>query len=166
MEPARRTKSLFGPRRPPRLERVFQCFDSPVYFITICTSARQKRLACPEVDLAFRSFAERGMAEKGIAVGRYVIMPDHIHLFVRLPRDQRLSQWARLLKTHLAQSVVIPPPSRERPMWQRGFFDHLMRSGESYGEKWEYVRGNPVRAGLVSTAEEWPFQGEIHRIEF
>jgi putative transposase len=50
-------------------------------------------------------------------------------------------------------------------IWQPGFFDHLLRTDESYGQKWEYVRMNPVRTGLVSTPEEWPYQGEIVRIE-
>ena len=44
---------------------------------------------------------------------------------------------------------------------QRGFFDHLLRSAESYGQKWNYVRENPVRAGLVEKAEDWPYAGEI-----
>ena len=46
--------------------------------------------------------------------------------------------------------------------WQAGFFDHVLRNGESYGEKWNYVRMNPVRAGLVEQVEEWPYSGEIH----
>jgi hypothetical protein len=37
-----------------------------------------------------------------------------------------------------------------------------MRSSESYAERWEYVRCNPVRAGLVSKPDDWPYQGEIH----
>ena len=45
------------------------------------------------------------------------------------------------------------------------FFDHLIRHGESYAQKWEYVRQNPVRAGLVHLADEWPWQGEIVRLE-
>ena len=45
--------------------------------------------------------------------------------------------------------------------WQRGFFDHVMRNAESYSEKWHYVGENPVRAGLVARAENWPYQGEI-----
>jgi len=43
-------------------------------------------------------------------------------------------------------------------------FDHLIRSTESYVQKWDYVRENPVRAGLVSRREDWPFQGEIVEI--
>lgn len=42
--------------------------------------------------------------------------------------------------------------------WQEGCFDRLLRSDESLSDKWEYLRQNPVRAGLVSTPEEWPYQ--------
>jgi hypothetical protein len=45
------------------------------------------------------------------------------------------------------------------------FFDHLIRHSESYAEKWEYVRQNPVRARLVKDPDEWPWQGEIVRLE-
>jgi len=38
------------------------------------------------------------------------------------------------------------------------------RSAESYGEKWNYVRDNPVRAGLVSMADEWKYAGEIETL--
>ena len=47
------------------------------------------------------------------------------------------------------------------PIWQRGFFDHLLRSEESYAQKWDYVRGNPVRAQLVEKVEDWPVRGRI-----
>jgi len=40
-------------------------------------------------------------------------------------------------------------------------FDHILRSAESYAEKWAYVVANPVRAGLVREGETWPWQGEI-----
>lgn len=47
------------------------------------------------------------------------------------------------------------------PLWQPEFFEHLMRSDESRSEKWRYVRDNPVRAGLMFEAGEWPFEGWI-----
>ena len=50
---------------------------------------------------------------------------------------------------------------RRHALWQPGFFDHLLRGDESYAEKWEYVRGNPVRHGLVRCAEHWKYQGEV-----
>lgn len=87
-------------------------------------------------------------------------MPDHIHLFVCGPDDHFvLGRWIGALKQMLAKAVR----SRltQDPMWQRGFFDHVLRSDESFSEKWDYVFNNPVRAGLVSNPEDWPYAGEI-----
>jgi putative transposase len=52
------------------------------------------------------------------------------------------------------------------PHWQKDFFDHVMRSEESYEQKWNYVVLNPLRAGLVERSEDWPFQGEIVPLRF
>jgi REP element-mobilizing transposase RayT len=104
-------------------------------------------------------FAKLGK-QRGIALGRYVIMPDHVHLFVRGSIDFVLTQWTRMLKRRLSKAISAPAPH-----WRAGFFDHLIRHSESYSEKWEYVRQNPVRAGLVNDADAWPWQGEIARLE-
>jgi putative transposase len=160
--PARRIK-----QRPPRLGIVFQREHAPLYLITFNTLFRQRILAQPAVHDSFRHYAQRGV-ERGAAVGRYVIMPDHVHLFVRMGGDVRLTDWVRLLKQCLGkalQSVGLQPVRMAgmtlRSFWQPGFFDHLLRRDESYREKWDYVWRNPVRAGLVARAEEWPYQGEI-----
>ena len=41
--------------------------------------------------------------------------------------------------------------------WQRKFFDHRLRRDESLAEKFEYICRNPVRAGLITQGEEWPY---------
>jgi hypothetical protein len=41
--------------------------------------------------------------------------------------------------------------------WQDGFFDHRLRSRQEADECWRYIRQNPVRAGLVTTEDEWPW---------
>ena len=87
-------------------------------------------------------------------------MPDHVHLFVRGDDSFVLSRWVGGLK--LAMSVAV---AKQQRLWQPGFFDHVLRSSESYAEKWNYVRENPVRAGLVDHAADWPYQGEIVVIE-
>ena len=94
-----------------------------------------------------------------VAVGRYVIMPDHVHLFVCGGIDFILSWWIGLLKQCLAKAAA-ETRAGDKP-WQEGFFDHKLRSDESISQKWDYVRENPVRAGLVSHADDWPYQGEI-----
>jgi len=104
----------------------------------------------------------RATSEFNVAVGRYVIMPDHLHFFVR--GDQRfiLSKWVKGLKRAIMDAF---PREQRRSFWQPGFFDHLLRNDESYAQKWEYVRQNPVRAGLAESAEDWPYQGEIVYID-
>lgn len=127
--------------------------------MTFNTWHRRQLLASAEVHLQLVEFARKG-EPRGIAIGRYVIMPDHIHLFARGDYEFVLTQWMRLLKRDLSKAISAPPPH-----WQKGFFDHLIRHSESYSEKWHNVRQNPVRAGFASDAEDWPYQGELVRLE-
>jgi len=145
------------PRLPPRLAWVFA--RNPLYFVTFCTNRRRKILLSSAVDVSFREFGIRAYDDHNIAVGRYVIMPDHLHLFVCGPGDFQLGRWVGTLKQFLARRILIG--QSVEPFWQRGFFDHVLRNDESYGKKWDYVRANPVRAGYVGNAEEWPYSGEI-----
>ncbi len=125
----------FG-QRPPRLERLFQTYQYPVYFVTFCTHARKSWLACVEVHEAFGRFAERAR-DFDIAVGRYVIMPDHVHLFVRGGPDFILGKWIGSLKQCLAKAAGCL--KSDGLIWQEGFFDHTLRGDESMTEKWNYV---------------------------
>jgi putative transposase len=120
------------------------------------------------VHIAFRTYCERA-GEFHIGVGRYVIMPDHVHLFVCFGAGSTvtLSGWMKGLKHHL-DGVLLSVGARPIRVlgqklisfWQPGFHDHLLRSDESYAEKWQYVFENPVRAGLVRRAEDWPYAGD------
>jgi putative transposase len=141
----------------------FQCFEQPVYLITFVTHKRQRWLAAPAVHEAFLAFADRAYDGFGIAVGRYVIMPDHVHLLVCGGRGFEPGPWIGSLKQFLARSAQRRLSDGQ--IWQEGSFDHLLRSDESLAEKWEYVRNNPAIAGLERAAENWPFQGEIMAID-
>jgi putative transposase len=144
-----------------RLDRIFA--SSPIYFVTACTFDRRAILAKAAIHKTFLGFAHAGETH-GIYVGAYVIMPNHIHLFVALEPDKKLSVWMKSLKNSL--SKILRSQRISAPHWQKGFFDHVLRSAESYSQKWEYVRDNPVRAGLVQKWEEWRFSGEIWPIEY
>jgi putative transposase len=150
--------------RPDRLRRLDRIFSSaPIYFVTACTFNRRAILANPEIQRTFLEFAGAG-ENHGAYVGAYVIMPNHIHLFVALEPDKQLSVWMKSLKNSLSKK--LRGLGARSPHWQKGFFDHVLRSDESYSQKWEYVRDNPVRAGLTKTWEEWPYRGEIWPIEY
>ena len=139
--------------RPRRLGLIY--FRSPLFFVTFCTRNRTK---IPSLELAQHSienYGRLGLISFDVAIGRYVLMPDHVHLFVRGNRRFVLSSWVAGLKR--AMSVAV----KKQRLWQPGFFDHVLRSSESYAEKWNYVWENPVRAGLVDDAAKWAYQGEI-----
>jgi REP element-mobilizing transposase RayT len=145
-----------------RLENIYE--RRPIYFVTTCTAGRRELLANQSIHAAFLQFVENGSA-RGAWVGRYVLMPDHLHLFLTVDDDRiRLAEWIRSLKNTVSKALRVRGDTS--PCWQKGFFDHVMRSGDSYSQKWEYVRANPVRAGLVSRPEDWPYSGEIHELEY
>ena len=149
-------------RRPLRLERLFFAHRS-FYFVTFNSSVRGQMLARPELHEVFRTFALRAHEQYDIAVGRYILMPDHVHFFVALPPDGiTLSKWLQSLRSVLGKELLRI--GFQKPHWKEGVFDHLLRSSESYSEKWEYVRMNPVRADLCTEPEQWPYQGEIVNI--
>ncbi len=88
-------------------------------------------------------------------------MPDHLHFFCAAELDaQPLPKFMQFWKQWTSKRL-----SREQkftvPVWQEEFFDHVLRPSESYDRKWNYVRDNPLRAGLVANTDDWPFQGEI-----
>ncbi len=146
-------------KRLSRLDTIFT--ETPVYFITACTENRRQLLVHDGVHEVFRNFCVLARG-RGVLVGRYVLMPDHLHLFVCIPLGAvGLSMWMKSLKNTMSKHWR--EEGIEAPHWQKGFFDHLLRSTESYAEKWKYVRDNPVRAGLVENVEDWPHAGVIQR---
>ncbi len=147
----------------PRLSRLDWLFTKvPVYFLTTCTAGRQSLLANPEIHEVFVQYSRRA-ADHKVFVGRYVIMPDHLHLFAAFcPESPDLSIWVKGLKAVIARHLKCS--GMPGPYWQERFFDHVLRSEESHAQKWLYVRDNPVRAGLVATWSDWSYQGEISRL--
>lgn len=78
-----------------------------------------------------------------------LLMPDHLHALVAFPIQERMTEVVRNLKSYTARNQAIA--------WQRGFFDHRLRDNEQMQLKAEYIRQNPVRKGLIETAEQWPY---------
>ena len=148
--------------RKQRLSRLNLVFvRSPIYFVTACTQNRRNILPTRAIHETFLRFGQEGPSH-GAWIGAYVIMPDHLHLFVATDDEQiAISAWMKSLKNTISKTLrengVAPPH------WQKTFFDHLLRSSESYSEKWKYLCENPVRAGLVASAGDWPYLGRFSR---
>jgi nicotinamide-nucleotide amidase len=123
--------------------------DAP-FFLTICCRPRGKNQLC-EPGIATKLFDSIEVSQKrgDWWVKMVLLMPDHLHALISFPatKDMRkvVADWKRLLARRLG--VV----------WQRDFFEHRIRAEESLRERADYILNNPVRAGLVARAEEWPY---------
>ena len=151
-------EGTFHDRKRPAHQPIAESFNRPrIVFLTVCSDKR-KKIFCDNTihDLLVRSWQQ---ADAWV-VGRYILMPDHIHLFcspVGLEYPT-LKTWIGYWKSLSARQWPDPNVGK---VWQRDFWDTQLRKGESYTEKWNYVVGNPVRAGLVENAGKWPYQGEM-----
>lgn len=155
--------------------------DRPIIlFVTLTVQPRGDFLVS---DSFHAVFLEACRDADAWSVGRYVIMPDHVHLFCAPARwpPVDIRRWAGYLKRRVtirleaARGDARPPNGdaggraslRAAPWrWQSDCWDTQMRSGDQYHEKGLYVRENPMRAGLVEDAEAWPFQGELNVLQW
>ena len=159
--------------QPQRKQTRLGCFDyseSASYFITICTEGRRKILSeisagagfpdSPEVTC---SLLDRGKTlEKwiqkmdchydDISVDCYAIMPDHVHLLLTLTEKSGLSgRPAPTVESHCNAAVSRFVGTLKRftnreigeKIWQRSFYDHVIRNQQDYDEIWEYIDNNP-----------------------
>jgi REP element-mobilizing transposase RayT len=90
-----------------------------------------------------------------------VVMPDHVHLLLTPLQDENgwpygLPLILKLIKGISARNINRLQ-SRSGPVWQEESFDHVLRTNESFEEKLEYIRQNPVRRGLAKQPEDYPW---------
>jgi len=119
-----------------------------VYFVTVCATQRGiNTLALPEIApqlwQAWCGYAERQACSPLL----FVVMPDHVHGLFRFPIEPGMAATVAAWKRLTSRSCGVA--------WQRDFFDHRLRSDESYEEKAAYIRANPARKGLVAGASMW-----------
>lgn len=133
--------------------------QATIVFLTVCTAKRQSGLANSVVHEALITSWSR--ADSWL-VGLYLIMPNHIHLFCSPQNeDYEIEAWIAYWKREFRRMC-----GNIAPRFQSRGFHHRLRHDESYTEKWEYVRENPVRAGFVKDSNDWPYQGSLNDLDF
>lgn len=86
----------------------------------------------------------------------WVVMPDHVHWLMQL-RDDNLSRCMQRFKSRSAHAFNQLHDSYGSSVWKRGYYDHCIRSQEALQTHAQYLIENPVRAGLVTTPEAYPY---------
>lgn len=130
-----------------------------VVFDTVCTKHRSQWLASDEVH---QLLVDVWKQSTQWLVGKYVVMPDHIHLFAwATDNSGDYENWVRYWKSQFSKAH-----QNKSHRWQPDHWDVRLRTPKSYEEKWNYIRENPVRHGLVNDSADWRFQGELFELEW
>lgn len=125
-------------------------------FLTICAEGRRPIFDTHLVDLLLEVLREK-CACQAFGVYAYCFMPDHLHLeWVGLSAESKLVALVRDFKG--ASSAMARALGLNR-LWQKGFYDHVLRKGEREKVAAWYIFNNPVRKGLVSDLRDWPHSG-------
>ena len=148
----RRPTSCTFMARPPRIPVMLPWERKVIYFITTCITPRCNALAN---EAAWGTVCEAVNRLHKWNTYCIMTMPDHIHLLTApLDRELSVAAFLKWFKRWFNESYGV----HEKWRWQSGGFDRLLRTSESIHEKWNYIRENPVRAGLVTHWKQWPYQ--------
>ena len=124
--------------------------EDAVFFITVCCQPRGQNQLC-HADIASKLFESIFFRHKwgDWWMHSVLFMPDHMHALASFPSEKDVRTVVTQWKKYAARKFSVN--------WQRDFFDHRLRSDESLRDKEDYIRMNPVRAGLATQPEDWPY---------
>ncbi len=129
-----------------RLARPYY-LGSRSYFLTICASQRRKLFTDQRlVELLVNELAQ--FRSQGFSIYAYCFMPDHCHVLAVAMTDT--SDLAKAVRAFKGASAAHVRALGIRNLWQRDYYDHILRSGESFDAAAAYIFENPVRSGLAS----------------
>ena len=158
-------------RKPNRLAE-YDYGQEGCYFITLCTHGRANLFsvenpvgnglcAVPSEDTSNRIIhkwiRETQNKFENIKIDKYVIMPDHIHLIVTIEErhaGRSLPDVMAFFKTMTTNEYMRGVkagvlPAFQKKLWQKSYYDHVIRNQQDYNEIWEYIENNPKKWRLL-----------------
>ncbi len=139
------------------------------YFFTINLADRSSGLLLREIDALRTAFA-RVVNEMPFETNAMVVLPDHLHAVWTLPKgDSNYSERVRRLKAYFSAQIAMHEAVKtslarkgERGIWQRRFWEHMIRDETDYAKHLDYVHINPLKHGVVTQVRDWP-HSTFHR---
>jgi putative transposase len=139
------------------------------YFLTVVTANRTPIFREEAARTILRSSIETVRSRKPFGIDAMVLLPDHFHLMLNLPRgdddfSSRLGhikaafthRWLEIGGSESFRSFS-QVKRRDRSVWQRRFWEHFIRDESDFENHFHYVHYNPVKHGLVRCVIDWPY---------
>ena len=134
------------------------------YFFTVNLADRRRALLVHRMD-ALRTAVRIARTAQPFSLLAIVVLPDHLHCLWRLPTGDHdiAGRWARI-KSEFSRRIPAGEPcnesrtgKRERGIWQRRYWEHLIRDEGDFHRHADYIHHNPVKHGYVKRACDWPY---------
>ena len=145
-----RPDDRFPKRKNPRLKQYDYATEN-YYFVTICTGEKKCIFGSLNNMNIFGKFAEEGLLLiethfPTVKVDKFIIMPNHVHLLLQIHAEEfgrpvaapTISVVVNKLKGAVSRQVGFT-------VWQKGFYDHVVRAEQDYREIWHYIENNPYK---------------------
>ncbi|MCB5196577.1 REP-associated tyrosine transposase [Deefgea salmonis] len=135
------------------------------WFFTVTLLERHNNfLLVQHIDLLREAVAYKRQRHP-FRIHAWVVLPDHLHCILELPAgDTDFSLRWRLIKAYFSRNLPTDEwrnPARvrrgERGIWQRRFWEHLIRDERDFQNHMDYIHFNPVKHGLVANVQDWPY---------
>ena len=149
-----------------------------MYFFTVVTFRRQKILCEPEIRESLRTAIKSVRENHPFVIDAWVLLPDHLHCLWKMPENDMdfAKRWA-MIKRSVTKTCgaryyrddwmnVSKKRRKESTLWQRRYWEHLIRDEEDLNRHRDYIHYNPVKHGLVNRVVDWPystFHGYVKR---
>src|SRR5271156_2357894 len=127
-----------------------------VFFATTKTSMARRVLQSERNAMLLIDVLRLNVAAGKFQLHDLVIMPDHLHLLMRLPGDMTIEKAMQLIKGGFSYRLKREF-GHQGEVWQRGFSEVRIIDGQSFLQHREYIVQNPVKTRLVDNAEQYPY---------
>jgi putative transposase len=143
--------------------------EGGTFFFSVVTYKRRLFLTEPLARQCLRTAWREMRARYPFELIALSLMPNHLHTIWTLPEDDTdyFSRWrflkARFSRLYRLEGGAEAPRSvsrkkrRERGFWQRRYWEHKIRDDEDLRRHFDYIHYNPVKHGLVTWPEQWPW---------
>jgi putative transposase len=147
--------------------------EGHAYFFTVVTYRRQPILCLPESRDLLREILFKVRGSHPFIIEAWVLLPDHMHCIWRLPQgDMNYSLRWGLIKAEFTKGskpwldrtkgTTSREKHREATVWQRRFWEHMIRDDRDFSAHCDYIHYNPVKHGIVDAPRDWPYS-TFHR---